>query len=234
MGVLYDNIQEHARAIKCYERFLGVLQGASDQFAEALAHNCIGVSMQLRGPRWYKHALFHHGRHLQLALDYSGQFIARTNIGLLHNTKYLDNTSEAHASHEHALRCAEAMQSEAARSIALGNLGLTALHDKHVGNEDAEKYIAEHYDLSARSKDKEGRAVASDMLGRIAQEQGDYEKAADFFRESYDLQRDQGRAESLARINLGVALGELSVQHFMQSEVPALFGSTSRPLSAVQ
>jgi tetratricopeptide (TPR) repeat protein len=110
MGVLYDNIAEHAKAIECYRRFkdilcapreaalraaaayddqqqhpnAGYLRTAEEQFAEALAHNAMGISSQLLDTdAGYRAALFHHARHRDLA-DLPGSFVAHTNLGLVY------------------------------------------------------------------------------------------------------------------------------------------------------
>lgn len=48
MGVLHDNLAQHGKAVKSYKRFRAALQDSDDTFAEALAHNSIGVSYQVR------------------------------------------------------------------------------------------------------------------------------------------------------------------------------------------
>mmetsp|Transcript_11005 Transcript_11005/g.20939 ORF Transcript_11005/g.20939 Transcript_11005/m.20939 type:complete len:690 (-) Transcript_11005:219-2288(-) len=44
MGVVYDNMKEYLKAIECYKAFQTVLEATEDKFADALAHNSIGVS----------------------------------------------------------------------------------------------------------------------------------------------------------------------------------------------
>lgn len=49
IGVLYDNIHKHRKAVEYYLKFLQVCKSINDSHGEALAYNCIGVDYQLLG-----------------------------------------------------------------------------------------------------------------------------------------------------------------------------------------
>ena len=48
-GVLYENMGEDDSALRCYKELLRASLDAGDAVGEALACNCIGVALQLKG-----------------------------------------------------------------------------------------------------------------------------------------------------------------------------------------
>eukprot|EP00927_Polykrikos_kofoidii_P054408 TRINITY_DN48824_c0_g1_i1.p1 TRINITY_DN48824_c0_g1~~TRINITY_DN48824_c0_g1_i1.p1 ORF type:complete len:576 (+),score=89.72 TRINITY_DN48824_c0_g1_i1:36-1730(+) len=49
LGVLRDNIGQHQKAIKCYDKFLKICKDCNDTQGCALAYHCIAVDLQLLG-----------------------------------------------------------------------------------------------------------------------------------------------------------------------------------------
>ena len=107
-GVLYENMGEAAAALRCYKDLLRASLESGDAVAEALACNCIGVNLQLRGealkaePRGealIRDAIGYHQQHLKIA-DVPGKFIANCNLGLAHQA--LGMEADAAAAHEQA------------------------------------------------------------------------------------------------------------------------------------
>jgi len=162
MGVLYDSIRQHREAVECYERFRAVLKPRADQFAEALAHNSIGVSYQYL--QEYEKALFHHESHRDVS-DLPGQFIALTNMGCV----YLKLDKPRHAEHhlKQALAIASQLGSVTGQTIALALIGsvtshvLTRTTQLHLGGQaspkhrspththaSADRSLSEHHDTA--------------------------------------------------------------------------------------
>jgi tetratricopeptide (TPR) repeat protein len=66
IGVLYDNIKKHRKAVDYYLKFLQVCKSINDSHGEALAYNCIGVDYQLLGeadPELTRKAIEYHTLH---------------------------------------------------------------------------------------------------------------------------------------------------------------------------
>lgn len=80
-GVLHDNMGEAGPALKCYKDLLRVSLETGDVVGEALACNCIGVTLQNQGTAKLEEALKYHQQHLAVA-DVPGKFIAHSNLGL--------------------------------------------------------------------------------------------------------------------------------------------------------
>ena len=121
-GVLYENMGEDEVALRCYKDLLRASLDAGDAVGEALACNCIGVTIQLRGGAdAMREAIKYHQQHLAVA-DVPGKFIAHCNLGLAYHA--LNMIEEATINHQHALRYAIRMSSLAGESLACGHLGL--------------------------------------------------------------------------------------------------------------
>lgn len=80
-GVLYDNMGDASAALRCYKDLLRASLETGDVVGEALACNCIGVTLQMQGPTKLSEALKYHQQHLAVA-DVPGKFIAHSNLGL--------------------------------------------------------------------------------------------------------------------------------------------------------
>lgn len=80
-GVLYDNMGDASAALRCYKDLLRASLETGDVVGEALACNCIGVTLQMQGPAKLAEALKYHQQHLAVA-DVPGKFIAHSNLGL--------------------------------------------------------------------------------------------------------------------------------------------------------
>lgn len=80
-GVLHDNMGDVSAALRCYKDLLRASLETGDVVGEALACNCIGVTLQMQGPAKLAEALTYHQQHLAVA-DVPGKFIAHSNLGL--------------------------------------------------------------------------------------------------------------------------------------------------------
>ena len=100
-GVLYENMGEESAALRCYKELLRTSVDAGDAVGEALACNCIGVALQLKGGELLQEALKYHKQHLAVA-DVPGKFIAHCNLGLVYQG--LGMLQEATTNHQQALR----------------------------------------------------------------------------------------------------------------------------------
>lgn len=208
MGVLYDNNREYLKAIECYKDFAETLVLTEDKFAQALAHNSIGVSyMNWGGPGSVEEALRHHTLHRDLA-DVPGKFIAFTNLGLLHLR--LKNAQSAAVNHQHALRCAIRMASIAGQSVAIGNLGLAAMANDDLMS--ARVCLERHLELTRQLGDLESERTALQKLGEIANKQGAYNDAAESFSGAWKMANETGDTQmaSISKVNLGVARATVS------------------------
>lgn len=225
MGVLYDSNREYLKAVECYEAFKDVLVATEDKFAQALAHNSIGVSyMNLGGPGSIEAAIEHHKRHRDLA-DIPGKFIAFTNLGLLYNR--IGDFKAAAVHHQHALRCAIRMSSVAGQSVAIGNLGLAGLANNDLAS--ARVCLERHLELTRQLGDVEGESAALQKLGEIANKQGQYQDAADNFSDAWKTANQTGDAQmaNVSKVNLGVARATVSMDEHLKR-----MGNTMRGESA--
>ena len=85
-GVLHDNAGEAGQALRCYKDLLRTSLETGDVVSEALACNCIGVTLQMQGVHKVEEALKYHLQHLAAA-DVPGKFIAHSNIGLAYQAR---------------------------------------------------------------------------------------------------------------------------------------------------
>ena len=86
-GVLYDNMEEHAYAIKCYEKYLNICLHLGDAIGCALAYNSIAIAYYMLGTAkntsrdegeegddeynmaFLENAVRFHGQHMDVADD---------------------------------------------------------------------------------------------------------------------------------------------------------------------
>lgn len=109
-GVLHDNAGEAGQALRCYKDLLRASLEIGDVVSEALACNCIGVTLQMQGAHKVGEALKYHTQHLAAA-DVPGKFIAHSNIGLAYQVRSapaclrgaLPTTRAALAPHTHRM-----------------------------------------------------------------------------------------------------------------------------------
>ena len=85
-GVLYDNMGDASAALRCYKDLLRASLETGDVVGEALACNCIGVTLQMQGSSKLTEALKYHQQHLAVA-DVPGKFIAHSNLGLAYQAR---------------------------------------------------------------------------------------------------------------------------------------------------
>ena len=213
MGVLYDNMKEYLKAIGCYQKFRRVLRSSEDKFAEALAHNSIGVSYHNLGPEYAQHAIYHYSKHRDIA-DVPGKFIAYTNLGLIY--EQLGYSDLATANFQMALRSAIRMSSVAGQSIAIGNLGLAGLKNDDLDT--AKACMERHLELSHSLQDVRGKNTALYKLGQIASQEGNFHEASRFFRRALSQAERMGdnNARDTAKVNLGISLGNASLDDHMK------------------
>ena len=225
MGVCYDNLNQFRKSIPCYQSFIEVLQNTEDKFAEALAHNCIGVGYQLVAKQLsqpsrenrdnaehdieaQKHqllqqALKHHSFHCEYA-DGAGQFLAHSNMGLCYDA--LEDLAHAADEHQQALRNAIHMSSLSGQSMAIGNLGMTALKGGDLDT--ARACIERHLQLASSLGDSNGEVHALRLLGEIASQQGEHDEASKLFMESVSnpsISSSEDPDRNTAKVKVGIA-----------------------------
>lgn len=123
IGVLYDNIKKHKKAIDYYQKFLQVCKSINDNHGEALAYNCIGVDYQLLGEAdstCFLKAIEYHNLHEQLA-DVNGKFLASINLGLCYDR--LDDQKNSVFWFQNALKHSVQMSNLSGQSLAIANIG---------------------------------------------------------------------------------------------------------------
>jgi tetratricopeptide (TPR) repeat protein len=239
MGVCYDNLGHFKKAMTCYQSFAEVLQGSEDKFAEALAHNCIGVGYQLlakglerslrgedrdkkgdeitpaeRQQQYLQLALQHHNIHCKFA-DGAGQFLAHSNMGLCYDA--LDDLAHAADEHQQALRNAIQLSSLSGQCMAIGNLGMTALKGNDLGT--ARACMERHLQLTASLGDSTGEVHALRLLGEIASQQGQHEEASQLFMESVSnaaVPQSKDPERNTAKVKVGIARANAVMEEKMR------------------
>ena len=214
-GVLYENMGDDASALRCYKELLRASLDAGDAVGEALACNCIGVTVQLRGSEAaLVEAIRYHQQHLAVA-DVPGKFIAHCNLGLAYQS--LGRLDEATTNHQHALRYAIRMSSLAGESLACGHLGrLGGAADAETSRACTERQLQ----LARTLHDHRGQEDAFLQLGGLAQASGAYQEATSHFQnalEEADRQQDSEIAD-LARCSLGLASGHMAFEEFLKQQ----------------
>ena len=129
IGVLYDNIKKHKKAVEYYLKFLQVCKSINDSHGEALAYNCIGVDYQLLGeadPEYSRKAIEYHTLHEALA-DVNGKFLASINLGLCHDR--LGDQKNSIYFFQNALKHSIQMSNLSGQSVAMGNIGKIGTKD---------------------------------------------------------------------------------------------------------
>ena len=158
-GVLFENMGEDTSALRCYKELLRASLDAGDAVGEALACNCIGVAVQLKGTEAsLTEAIKYHQQHLAVA-DVPGKFIAHCNLGLAYQG--LGRLEEATTNHQHALRYAIRMSSLAGESLACGHLGMLGAAD----NETSKACTERQLQLAKALHDHRGQEDAFLQLG---------------------------------------------------------------------
>ena len=123
IGVLYDNIKKHKKAIEYYLKFLQVCKSINDTHGQALAYNCIGVDYQLLGQtenQLTQKAIEYHHLHEELA-DVNGKFLASINLGLCYDK--LGDQKNSIYYFQNALKYSIQMSNLSGQSLAVGNIG---------------------------------------------------------------------------------------------------------------
>jgi len=212
-GVLYENMGEDDAALRCYKELLRASLDAGDAVGEALACNCIGVTIQLKGGEdAMREAIRYHEQHLAVA-DVPGKFIAHCNLGLAYHA--LQHLEQATTNHQHALRYAIRMSSLAGESLACGHLGMLGADvDPATSKACTHRQLA----LAETLHDHKGKEDAFLQLGGLAQAAGDYGEARDFYHKALDEARGHRDAMTadLARVSLGLAQGQHEFDDFLK------------------
>lgn len=144
LGVIYDNQTNLLNAIENYKLYLQICEEIGDVVGSALGCNCLGVNYMLlvsppsdagivhgvrNGPHLIEYlnlAIFYHGKHLEIGPDVAGRFVANTNLGLCY--AMIGDVIQGAKHQQDALRIAIKMQTLYGQSIAVGNLGMLAIH----------------------------------------------------------------------------------------------------------
>lgn len=207
---------EDSAALRCYKELLRASLDAGDAVGEALACNCIGVAIQIKGSEAnLREAIKYHQQHLAVA-DVPGKFIAHCNLGLAYHA--LGMLEEATTNHQHALRYAIRMSSLAGESLACGHLGMLGASDRETSRACTERQLQ----LAHTLHDHRGKEDAFLQLGGLAQEAGEYADARSFFERAFS----EGGNGDLARLSLGAAGGQLDFERFLADANAEASGAT--------
>lgn len=210
-GVLHDNLGQHLKAVRWYEKFLAICQRIGDSHGLGLAYNCIGVSYQKLGEenrKYYRKAIEYHKKHFQHS-EVKDKFIASMNLGLVYGL--VGDKENADVYNKEALVYAAQVSSLSGQTVVIGNLGrigTSMIRDMNGLRAYAEKYLA----LSFEVRHKAGEAEAHMRLGRIEQTVGDHAKSVEDFAKARKIARELGNAqwESEASVMLGIAKAEVN------------------------
>ena len=155
-GVIYDNLREYTKAIKCYEKYLHICSKIDDVGGKAIAYNSLAISYQCLGTDSLPAAIYFHAKHRDIA-DKPGKFIAHSNLGILYFK--LEDFPNSISNHQASLRWAVLNKSQTGQSIAIGNLGLAMAgrSEQHNKNNDENDNVDDkvHATSSIRERGKE-------------------------------------------------------------------------------
>jgi len=153
IGVLYDNIKKHKKAIDYYLKFLQVCKSINDSHGEALAYNCIGVDYQLLGeadPELTKKAIEYHTLHENLA-DINGKFLASINLGLCYDR--LGDSKNSIFHFQNGLKYSIQMSNISGQSVAMGNIGKIGTKDLSDNKDKMKIFVEKYLKLSTELRD---------------------------------------------------------------------------------
>jgi len=194
---------------------LNSLQAESERYCAvtlAVTFNSLGISYQLAGPKHSDRALYYHQLHLKsTGNDTQSKFCCYTNLGLVYTA--LGDIDRASDCHKNALRCAFKLKSQRKQRIAIGNLGLAGFQHKDYLTAEAcmEAHLAMSHTVS-------GQCKATKVLGELAQQKGDYARAAHYLGQARVLAKqgtDLAEREKTTT-ELGVAIGQAKMEEYMR------------------
>ncbi|KAJ0411687.1 hypothetical protein ATCC90586_002071 [Pythium insidiosum] len=230
LGIIYDNVEDYAKAIDCYQLVLSIGESSQQKLFVALAANCIGVNHQLLssatkelvytgqfvepGNRHLLQAVTFHQKHLEVADD-AGKFVAHLNLGLTYGS--LQDPNEAARHHQEALRLAIRLNSTYGQSLAVGNLGLLASRQSDLDT--ATACMEQHLQLVQSVSDRPAETFAWLQLGHLASRQGDHDKAVRAYDQAYKIAQELGEMGTVKQCScyLGIARARLQMEAYVQS-----------------
>lgn len=229
IGVAFDNVGKHKEANDNYHQCLALCVSSKNQQGEALAYNCLGINHYKMGS--YEESIKCHNKHLELA-DPAGRLLAHTNLGLVFDEMDLHDHASIH--HQHAIEYANRVNAAGAQTLAVGNLGVSALNQGDA--ETSRACLQYHMSMAERVDDadentqfqklarKAAENDAHHKLGEVSISEGKLEEAATHFALSVDLARklkDQGM-EQKSSVMLGVSQGLMHLDSHFSSLLEAL------------
>lgn len=215
-GVLHENQGQPARAVASYRRMLAAAEAAQDPSCEAIAHNCLGVSLLLLGEA--ERSALHHERHLELC-DSLSRFAAHLNLGLARAA--LGELEAAVGCFREALRHSIRSGTLAAESTACGNLAHACrmTGDTETARASLERYLR----LTSSLRDERGEVDAHMRFGALALDSGDLRDAGTHFETALGIASaaapsiEAQLAVNETKIDLGMAAGQQQFDEFMAS-----------------
>lgn len=86
------------------------------------------------------------------------------------------------------------------------------------------RYLEKYLDIATRNKQPVAQAEACSALGTIFSETNEYEKSVQYFEKTFDIAKNVGdkKLTDSARINLGMARGNLNMVHYMDTVIENL------------
>ena len=211
-GIMADNVGEHRRAIKAYDKVLKLARAHGDEGLAALALNYAGVNRILmasaasgvggeEGEQLLREAIRVHSEHLRVADD-GGHFVAHSNLGLC--LGMLGRHGEAAHNQQEALRTAIRIQSVHAQAIAVGNLGLLARRNGDAMT--AQACMEQHLALTQSTNDATAEIGAWLQLAALADGDGRNAAAVRHYEQARSVAEAQEEIATLKRINCSIAM----------------------------
>jgi len=224
MGVAHDNMGKYKEANDDYRQCLALCVSSRNVQGEALAYNCLGINHYKMGQ--HEEAIKYHNKHLELA-DPAGRLLAHTNLGLVFDEMNLHDHAAIH--HQHAIEYANRVNATDAQTLAVGNLGISALNQ---GDPETSRACLQYHMSMAERVDetdeptaftklarKAAENDANYKLGEVSVQEGKLEEAATYFGFSVDLARklkDQD-LEQKSSVMLGVSQGLMHLEEYQKS-----------------
>jgi len=220
MGVLYDNLKDHHKAIQYYKKFLSLCRSINDVNGEALAYNCLGVDYQILGDlgdkEMYQQSLKYHEKHKDIG-NLAGKFTSSINLGMLYSS--LGDEKNAILCQQHALRLAIELSDSNSQGIAIGNLGKIGTLEMSDNKTRMMAFVEKYLKLCKTKDNKQGEGDAYLKLGQILADEKNYNDGIKSYQKALDIGRehcDNGIIEK-AKLGYGIAKGMSGMESYLDS-----------------
>ncbi|MFI5353016.1 MAG: tetratricopeptide repeat protein [Candidatus Binatales bacterium] len=208
LGIAYDALGDHRRAIEFYEQRLAIARETGDRPGEASGSGNLGLACYALGE--YRRAIEFYEQYLAIAReigDRRGEGNALGNLGLAYDA--LGDHRRAIEFYEQQLTIAREIGDRRGEGNALGSLGLAyhALGDYRRTVEFQEQHLV----IAREIGDRRGEGNALGNLGNAYRALGEYRRAIEFHEQARAILREIGdrHGEGSCLGNLGNAYDAL-------------------------